>query len=71
MTIEQLLSQILPSLGAFAPAALLGWYVINRQGKQIEYHQKRNDELTDKVFTLGASTAQVLAELRASLKGGK
>ena len=68
---DDLLSQILPSLGAFAPAAILGWWVINRLNKQIEYHQKRNDELTDKVFTLGASTAQVLAELRASLKGGK
>ena len=67
---DELLSQILPSLGAFAPAAILGWCVINRLNKQIEYHQKRNDELTDKVFTLGASTAQVLAELRASLKGG-
>ncbi len=66
---DELVSQLLPSLGAFGPAAILGWWVINRLNKQIEYHQKRNDELTDKVFTLGASTAQVLAELRASLKG--
>ena len=70
MTIEQLLSQILPSLGAFAPAAILGWYMISRQGKQIEDLQKRNDALTDRVFTLGQSTAQVLAELKAALKGG-
>ena len=67
---DDLLSQILPSLGAFAPVSFLGWWVINRLNKQIEDLQKRNDALTDRVFTLGQSTAQVLAELRAAVKGG-
>lgn len=67
---DEALSQILPSLGAFAPVAFLGWWIINRLNKQIETLQARNDHLTDRVFTLGQSTAQVLAELRASLKGG-
>lgn len=68
---DSVITQLSPYLGAFTPVAVLGWWIIHRLNKQIEYHQKRNDELTDKVFTLGASTAQVLAELRASLKGGK
>jgi hypothetical protein len=65
-----IISQLLPSLGAFAPASLLGWWLINRMNKQIEDLQKRNDSLTDRVFTLGQSQVQVLAELRASLKNG-
>ena len=64
-----IISQILPSLGAFAPVSILGWWLINRMNKQIEDLQKRNDALTDRVFTLGQSQVQVLAELRASLKG--
>jgi hypothetical protein len=67
---QSIISQLLPSLGAFGPLAFFGWFVINRLYKQIEDLQKRNDALTDRVFTLGQSTAQVLAELRASLKGG-
>ena len=66
---DELFKQILPSLGAFGPAAILGWWIINRLNKQIEDLQKRNDALTDRVFTLGTTTTQVLAELRASLKG--
>lgn len=67
---DEALSQILPSLGAFAPAAFLGYWIIKRLNSQIEELQKRNDLLTDRVFTLGQTTAQVLAELKASLKGG-
>lgn len=67
---DEIVTQILPGLGAFAPVAALGWLVINRMAKQIEALQARNDALTDRVFTLGTSTAQVLAELRAGLKGG-
>lgn len=67
---DEAFRQILPSLGAFAPVAFLGWWIINRLNKQIEELQKRNDSLTDRVFTLGQTTSQVLAELRASLKGG-
>lgn len=66
---DELISQLLPGLGAFGPCAVLGWWVINRLNKQIEELQKRNDLLTDRVFTMGQTTAQVLAELKAALKG--
>lgn len=73
-------SQLAPSLGAFLPVCALGWWLINRLSKQIEALQAqhvaerkewtdRNNALTDRVFTMGQTTAQVLAELRASLKG--
>lgn len=78
---DEIFRQILPSLGAFAPAAVLAWWIINTQQKAlaakdaayqeaIEAKDARIEKLTDQVISLGTSTAQVLAELRAAMKGG-
>jgi len=66
---DQIFQTILPSLGAFAPAAVLAWWIIRTQQRVIEQKDARIEKLTDQVISLGSSTAQVLAELRAAVKG--
>lgn len=67
---DEIFKQMLPSLGAFAPAALLGFWIIRNLSDQLKAERERNNLLTDRVITSAQSTAQVLAELRAALKGG-
>jgi len=67
---DELISQILPSLGAFAPAAVLAFWIIRTQQRALEAKDARIETLTNQVISLGSSTAQVLAELRAAVKGG-
>lgn len=59
-----------PSLGAFGPCALLGWWVIRDQSRRLEAAETRNNALTDKVIEISERTTQVLAELKAAIKGG-
>lgn len=66
---DDILKQLLPSLGAFAPAAFLGWWIIRDQSRRLEAAETRNRDLTDKVIEASTRTAQVLAELKAALKG--
>ena len=65
-----LLSQLLPSLGAFAPAALLGFWIIRNLSETLKAERERNIQLTDKVITVLQANSQAMAELRAALKGG-
>ena len=78
---DEFFSQFLPSLGAAGPFCALAWWIINTQqkalvAKEIAYavalaaKDARIEKLTDQVISLGSSTAQVLAELRAAVKGG-
>lgn len=55
-------SQFAPALGAFAPCAALGWWIIRQQAKTIEAKDARIATLTDALFKLaqsGQRTAQV------------
>src|SRR5262245_43667059 len=51
---DELLKSILPSLGAFGPFAVLAWWIINNQAKQLETRDKHTYQLTEWIIeTLG------------------
>ena len=63
MDFNALFAQFGPSFGAFAPCALLGWWVIRNQAKTIEAKDLRIASLTDALFKLaqsGERTAQTV-----------
>lgn len=65
---EEILKSILPSLGAFGPAALLGWWVIKTQQGIIAAKDARIENLTNQVIALGTTTATVITELKNAIK---
>ena len=66
---DELLKSLLPGLGAFGPFAVLAWWIINNQARQIEAKDAHNRQLTERIITTCETAAQTMAELRAALRG--
>lgn len=66
---DELLKAVLPGLGAFGPFAVLAWWIINNQAKQLEAKDAQlvaiNEKVLDAVKTGTAALVEVRAELRA------
>lgn len=60
---DELIKQLLPSLGAFAPVAVLGWWFLKTLREDLKQERDRNQELTDKLIALSDSTARTLSDL--------
>lgn len=82
MTLDQVFAGFLSNLGFFAPAALLGWWVIKTlradltkerddAKDELTKAQARNDQLTDRVITLAQSVERTMAELTAAIREGR
>ena len=66
---DELLKSVLPGLGAFGPFAVLAWWIINNQAKQLEARDVHNQQLTERIIKTCETVAQTMAELRAALRG--
>jgi hypothetical protein len=66
---DELLKSVLPGLGAFGPFAVLAWWIINNQAKQIEAKDAQNQQLTERIIRTCETVAQTMAELKAALRG--
>jgi hypothetical protein len=66
---DELLESLLPGLGAFGPFAVLAWWIINNQARQIEAKDAHNRRLTERIITTCETAAQTMAELKAALRG--
>ena len=66
---DELLKSVLPGLGAFGPFAVLAWWIINNQAKQLEAKEAQNHQLTERIIKTCETAAQAMAELRAALRG--
>jgi hypothetical protein len=66
---DELLKSVLPGLGAFGPFAVLAWWIINNQAKQIEAKDSQNQQLTERIIRTCETVAQTMAELKAALRG--
>ncbi len=70
---DALISQFGPALGAFAPCALLGWWIIRGQAETIRAKDARIAALTDALFKLaqsGERTAQTVLGIAPTPPGG-
>ena len=68
-TMDELLKSVLPGLGAFGPFAVLAWWIINNQAKQIESKDAQSQQLTERIIKTCETVAQTMAELKAALRG--
>ena len=66
---DEILKSVLPGLGAFGPFAVLAWWIINNQAKQLEAKDAQNYQLTERIIKTCETAAQAMAELRAALRG--
>ena len=66
---DELLKSVLPGLGAFGPFAVLAWWIINNQAKQLEAKDAHNQQLTERIIKTCETVAQTIAELKAALRG--
>jgi hypothetical protein len=66
---DELLQSVLPGLGAFGPFAVLAWWIINNQARQIRAKDAHNRQLTERILKTCETAAQTMAELRAALRG--
>ena len=66
---DELLKSVLPGLGAFGPFAVLAWWILNNQAKQIEAKDAQNQQLTERIIRTCETVAQTMAELKAALRG--
>jgi hypothetical protein len=66
---DELLRSLLPGLGAFGPFAVLAWWIINNQARQIEAKDSHNRQLTERIIRTCETAAQTMAELKAALRG--
>jgi hypothetical protein len=66
---DELLKSVLPGLGAFGPFAVLAWWIINNQAKQLEARDAHNQQLTERIIKTCETVAQTMAELKAALRG--
>jgi len=66
---DELLRSVLPGLGAFGPFAVLAWWIINTQAKQLEAKDEYNRQLTERIIKTCEMVAQTMAELKAALRG--
>ena len=66
---DELLISVLPGLGAFGPFAVLAWWIINNQAKQLEAKDTHNQQLTERIIKTCETVAQTMAELKAALRG--
>ena len=66
---DELLKSVLPGLGAFGPFAVLAWWIINNQAKQLEAKDTHNQQLTERIIKTCETVAQTMAELKAALRG--
>lgn len=66
---DELLKSVLPGLGAFGPFAVLAWWIINNQAKQLEAKDAHNQQLTERIIKTCETVAQTMAELKAALRG--
>lgn len=67
---DQIIAQLAPALGAFLPAALLGWWVIRNQAETIKAKDQRIAVLTNALFKLaqsGQKTAAVALGIEPTL----
>lgn len=76
---DEILPGLIQNLGFFGPAAFLGWWIIKNQRADIVAERdrymaelaqvrERNQQLTDRVFTLAESSARTLQELTAAVR---
>lgn len=68
---DELLKAVLPGLGAFGPFAVLAWWIINNQAKQLEAKDKYAADLTDDVIAANKEVAKTISELNVRLQGVK
>lgn len=66
---DELLKSVLPGLGAFGPFAVLAWWILNNQAKQLEAKDTHNQQLTERIIKTCETVAQTMAELKAALRG--
>jgi len=66
---DELLKSLLPGLGAFGPFAVLAWWIINNQARQLEAKDAHNHQLTERIIKTCETAAQTMAELKAALRG--
>ena len=65
---EVILMTVLPGLGAFAPFAVLAWWIVCNQAKQLEAKDAHCREITDRVveaLTRANTAVHARAEQRA------
>jgi hypothetical protein len=67
---DELFRQILPSLGPFGVAGVLCWWIINNLQAALKEERAYSRELVKTMIETGQRSTQVLAELKAALKGG-
>lgn len=60
---------VLPSLGPFGVAGALGWWVISNLQSALKDERAYNRELVKSLIESGQKATQVLAELKAAIKG--
>lgn len=46
---DELLKSVLPGLGPFAPFAVLAWWIISSQAKQLEARDTQNRRITEQI----------------------
>lgn len=61
VTMDALFSQFGPALGAFAPCALLGWWIIRSQSETIKAKDQRIEALTTALLELARSGERTAA----------
>lgn len=66
---DSAVTDIIKSLGPYAAFGFLALWIIRYLIQRNKELQDRNDQLADKLLVMGTTTTQVLAELRAQLKG--
>jgi hypothetical protein len=66
---DELLKSVLPGLGAFGPFAVLAWWIINNQAKQLEARDTYISALTKDVIEVNKEASKTMAELRARIEG--
>ena len=47
---DELITNVLPSLGAFAPFAVLAWWIISNQSKQLEAKDQHSQKVTEELI---------------------
>lgn len=78
MDINSFLPSLFSSLGFFGPVALLGWWVINTQRKDLQAERdryrdalleekKRSDALVGRVFALAETNDKTIRELTSAI----
>ncbi len=76
---DEILREFAGPLGAFAPAAFLGWWIIRElqralaaeRGAHLETIKTKDariEKLTDQVITMGSNQSAGLTEIRAALR---